>query len=174
MPPRTYDNPDPSLIVTGERKRKVAPRVMDNADPLLHINKKTKKLPPTIKPSGQKKRATVKDRSTLLDDEPPTEDENSAVRETVADNPSSSPAVGQSKVSDIMVVDTSDSEPEPEEIDGEDTEESADAELGKELTEFSSIERLSKDWSAPIYAFFKPIPNIPMFQAAALMNLSVE
>lgn len=51
-----------------------------------------------------------------------------------------------------------------------DTKESADAELSTPLlismvlikagTHESLLDRLKKDWNAPIYAFFQPIPNV--------------
>ena len=150
---------EPQPPCLGPRKRKKSSRVTENADPLLPKNKKTK-VAQKANPTGQPKAPdTTKGKRART-----ASSRHSSVEiEDVADKPDVEAADGSDNV------DGDDSAPVWIDVDdGEDEkpEDSADAELRACTSDsdriFSQlpIEQLMKDWSAPVYAFFKPIPTI--------------
>jgi hypothetical protein len=66
----------------------------------------------------------------------------------------------------LVGVDSDDEDDDDEETDGEEPEESAEAELGQFVIRHSSsgthtfTDRLSSEWTSPIYVFFEPTPKI--------------
>jgi hypothetical protein len=134
-----------SSDVSGPRKRKLSTKASTNGDPLEAKRKKTL--------SGVKKggaAALTKKKATPVTGK-------ATQKQTTVDNDNSDEAISISDDDDKV----------EDETNLETAEESAEAELGRVFFFFylnklitSQLERLSKEWTSPIYVFFRKEPRI--------------
>ena len=169
MTPSPNSSPEPN---PAPRKRKITARVRDNADPLLLKNKKARiqakqnAIKPTLKTNRPKARSVAT--------RPPTRP--SIAVETDGDaaglpslHPMELDSIEQAVTDTIDVDKEGETEISDTEHELEAPEESCEAELSKKRPRkvypsqepyMPHIERLSKEWTAPIYAFFHATPVV--------------
>jgi hypothetical protein len=178
--PQLDDEPN---IVRGPRKRRPTERLRENGDPLACKRARTTapSATPTVRKPHSNPLAASASAASLL-----------SQGSQGLDTANSSDNGGQDGLA-TKVIDVDDSEHEdPEENDklgseggGTELDEDDDAELGESscnkyckmtsLT-YQLLERLRKEWDAPIYVFFKPLPTVEyidnrkahIFQCAAI------
>jgi hypothetical protein len=171
-PPSNSSKKDPQIRPASSRKRKETTRAVENADPLLPKNKKLKTAGNRMPPHQDTDTETHLSQSTRKS--PIDFEEGSDDVDEVDDVTPSLNILGN--ILDELANGGANSEDEEESVIDVDelfavsknakAKESADAELSRLVTvsfyyQLKQItDRLSKDWNAPIYAFFKPMPVI--------------
>ncbi|CAA7270538.1 unnamed protein product [Cyclocybe aegerita] len=150
-----------NLEPLGTWKRKATEKVLNNGDPLA-----MKRAKPAL--------TTLALKTALTAQKPPTTQSYSARVEDIEDStdcyhsvPPQNPncileAVDGSDDDTIIIEDDFEGLPTLEEVnkDSDDEDEDEDKAEEAEESEEAELERLKKDWSSPVYVFFKTTPSI--------------
>ncbi|KAF8960089.1 hypothetical protein BDZ97DRAFT_1761045 [Flammula alnicola] len=151
--PDTTSQPHPDVI-NGPRKRRPSERVTKNGDPLAQKKAKTT-FATTKKPAGRPSASKAPNKAT------------SSRNASIEDVPEPVPAPLVQPRHPQRILEASNGSdddnvqfvgmPGLEPVENDDDEEDIEADSEDDEAELA---RLAKDWDAPIYVFFKPMPSV--------------